>query len=55
MLYSDVRFRQTETAPPRHGVKIDLTLLLLTLLLLGIGVLMVLSASFASAYYDLQG
>ena len=55
MLYSDVRFRQTETAPPRHGGKIDLTLLLLTLLLLGIGVLMVLSASFASAYSDLQG
>lgn len=33
----------------------DLPFLLLTVLLLGIGVLMVLSASFASAYYDIQG
>ena len=33
----------------------DLPFLVVTLLLLGIGVIMVLSASFASAYYDLQG
>ena len=33
----------------------DLPFLLLTLILLGIGVVMVLSASFASAYYDIQG
>lgn len=32
-----------------------MTLLFLTLLLLSVGVIMVLSASFASAYYDLQG
>ena len=32
---------------------VDLPFLLLTLLLLGIGVIMVLSASYASAYYDL--
>ena len=35
--------------------RVDLPFLLLTLLLLATGVIMVLSASFASAYYDLQG
>ena len=38
-------------APPRSG-SVDLPFLLLTLLLLGIGVVMVLSASFARAYYS---
>ena len=33
----------------------DLPFLVITLTLLGVGVVMVLSASFASAYYDLQG
>lgn len=33
----------------------DLPFLVITLILLGVGVVMVLSASFASAYYDLQG
>lgn len=33
----------------------DLPFLVITLMLLGTGVVMVLSASFASAYYDLQG
>ena len=47
------RGEQTGTADRRHGA--DLPFALLTLLLLGIGVVMVLSASFASAYYDLQG
>lgn len=42
-----------KTADPRHDA--DLPFALLTLLLLAIGVVMVLSASFASAYYDLQG
>jgi cell division protein FtsW len=35
--------------------KIDVTFLLLTLLLLGIGLAMLLSASFVSAYYDTAG
>ena len=39
----------------RETKSLDLPFLLLTLLLLAIGVVMVLSASFASAYYDLQG
>ena len=43
----------TQTADRRHDA--DLPFALLTLLLLAIGVTMVLSASFASAYYDLQG
>ncbi len=42
-----------KTADRRGGV--DLPFALLTLLLLTVGVVMVLSASFASAYYDLQG
>ena len=43
----------TKTADGRRAV--DLPFLLLTLILLTIGVVMVLSASFASAYYDIQG
>ena len=39
----------------RSTGRLDTTLLFLTLLLLAMGVIMVLSASFASAYYDLQG
>ena len=42
-----------QTADRRRAV--DLPFVLLTLLLLSIGVIMVLSASFASAYYDIQG
>ena len=55
MHYGDVRFRQNEAETAGRGGRIDLSLLLQTLLLLCIGVLMVLSASFAGAYYDLQG
>ena len=55
MQYGDVRFRQNEAETTGRGGRIDLSLLLQTLLLLCIGVLMVLSASFAGAYYDLQG
>lgn len=55
MQYGDVRFRQNEAETAGRGGRIDLSLLLQTLLLLCIGVLMVLSASFAGAYYDLQG
>lgn len=39
----------------RRPSRADLPFLLLTLFLLTIGVIMVLSASFASAYYDIQG
>ena len=45
-------------SPVRMGKadrRADLPFLVITLTLLGIGVVMVLSASFASAYYDLQG
>ena len=42
-----------QTADRRRAV--DLPFALLTLILLSIGVVMVLSASFASAYYDVQG
>ncbi len=48
----------TGTAPVKTGKadrRADLPFLVITLTLLGIGVVMVLSASFASAYYDLQG
>lgn len=44
---------QMQTAEKRHAA--DLPFALLTLLLLAIGVVTVLSASFASAYYDIQG
>ena len=55
MLESKARPQQgrMETADGRRAA--DLPFLLLTLILLGIGVVMVLSASFASAYYDIQG
>ncbi len=46
------RAAQGSADPVREA---DLPFLLLTILLLSIGVLMVLSASFASAYYDIQG
>ena len=48
----------TGDAPVKTGKadrRADLPFLVITLTLLGIGVVMVLSASFASAYYDLQG
>lgn len=44
---------RTITADGRRAA--DLPFLLLTLILLTMGVIMVLSASFASAYYDIQG
>jgi len=44
----------TGAAAHRPG-RVDMPLLFLTVLLLAMGVIMVLSASFASAYYDLQG
>ena len=48
----------TGAAPVKTGKadrRADLPFLVITLTLLGVGVVMVLSASFASAYYDLQG
>ena len=48
----------TGAAPVKTGKadrRADLPFLVITLTLLGAGVVMVLSASFASAYYDLQG
>ena len=48
----------TGAAPVKTGKadrRADLPFLVITLTLLGIGVVMVLSASFSSAYYDLQG
>ena len=47
------RGERIQTADRRRAV--DLPFALLTLLLLAAGVVMVLSASFASAYYDVQG
>jgi len=47
------REEREQTADRRRAV--DLPFALLTVLLLSIGVVMVLSASFASAYYDVQG
>ncbi len=46
------RADKRSAAPTREA---DLPFAFLTILLLGIGVIMVLSASFASAYYDIQG
>lgn len=46
------RAEHGSAAPTREA---DLPFAFLTILLLGIGVIMVLSASFASAYYDIQG
>ena len=48
----ETRDKERSASPVREA---DLPFLLLTLLLLTVGVVMVLSASFASAYYDLQG
>ena len=55
MLSSQTRSQgeRSETADGRRAA--DLPFVLLTMLLLAIGVVMVLSASFASAYYDIQG
>ena len=47
------RGERTDTADGRRAA--DLPFALLTLILLAVGVVMVLSASFASAYYDIQG
>ena len=51
-------YTSTGAAPVKTGKadrRADLPFLVITLTLLGVGVVMVLSASFASAYYDLQG
>ena len=48
----EARLRQMDRVKVRK-MPMDLAFFLLVLLLLGIGVIMVLSASFASAYYDL--
>ena len=55
MFSSDIRSQseRNKTADRRRAA--DLPFVLLTLLLLTVGVIMVLSASFASAYYDIQG
>ncbi len=53
--YSEARLAAAPPESPARPGRADAPLLLLTLLLLAIGVVMVLSASFASAYYDLQG
>ena len=55
-----MQYGQSRNVFPKESVapavkRVDVPFLLLTLLLLSIGVVMVLSASFASAYYDLQG
>jgi len=50
----EARLRELDRAGVRKG-PMDLPFLLITLLLLGIGVVMVLSASFASAYYNVGG
>ena len=55
MRYSSAPLSAPAPAVQKARQRADLSLLLLTALLLGTGVLMVLSASFASAYYDLQG
>ncbi len=55
MQYSGARLAYPTQEAPERGNLPDLPFLLLTVLLLAIGVIMVLSASFASAYYDLQG
>ncbi len=56
MQYGTVRLRspEEEKAPRQRG-RGDTLLTLLTLLLLALGLVMVFSASFPSAYYDLQG
>ena len=55
MRYSSAPLSAPAPAVQKARQRADLSLILLTALLLGTGVLMVLSASFASAYYDLQG
>ena len=50
----EARLREMDQAGARRA-PMDLPFFLLTLLLLGIGLVMVLSASFASAYYDVSG
>ncbi len=52
MQRGDLRDHSGDIWTPRGPV--DIPFLMLTLLLLGIGVVMVLSASYASAYYDVQ-
>ena len=47
------RWEKQEDVQPRG--RVDLTFLLLTLLLLGVGLVMMLSASYVSSYYDTVG
>ena len=54
MNYENVRLSDfPEESDAKHG-SIDLPFLLLTIILLTVGVVMVLSASFARAYYDIE-
>lgn len=55
MQYNAAPLPPLGTAETQKPGRVDMPLLFLTLLLLAMGVIMVLSASFASAYYDLQG
>ncbi|MCL2589162.1 MAG: putative lipid II flippase FtsW [Oscillospiraceae bacterium] len=51
----EARLRELDRAGALRKSPMDLPFFLLVLLLLGIGVIMVLSASFASAYYNIGG
>ena len=51
--YDGARLGDYKLEGPERG-PVDLPFLLLTLLLLAIGVVMVLSASYARAYYDVE-
>jgi len=53
--YNAVPLPALDAAERQRPGRLDMPLLFLTLFLLAMGVIMVLSASFASAYYDLQG
>ena len=55
MQYNAVPLPALDAAERQRPGRLDMPLLFLTLFLLAMGVIMVLSASFASAYYDLQG
>ena len=55
MEYQTLRLGTAPAESTPHRGRPDLPFLLLILVLLTFGVIMVLSASFASAYYDLQG
>ncbi len=52
MEYSDIRLREFSYADRTRRGSVDVPFAMLTVLLLAVGVMMVLSASFARAYYD---